>query len=235
MKTAVELQRDVLDELNWEPTVDAARIGVTVTDGVVSLVGHVQHHAEKHAAEQAAKKVHGVRVVVNEIEVAPHPSDERTDEDLAAAVDHALTWDARVPHEQLKIAVEHGKVRVEGDVEHRHQKQAIEQALGNLAGLRKLINRVKVRRIPAEEHEASHSEQIQSRVEAAYRRSAALRQRDIAVSVDRDTIVLSGDVHSAAESEEAERLAWALREISHVENCLTITPWGRGPREEWGY
>src|SRR4030081_1823039 len=86
-----ELQRDVLDELKWEPSVNAAHVGVTAKEGVVTLTGHVTSYAEKYAAEKAAKRVHGVRAIANELDVKLPGSSQRTDEDIARARVNALT------------------------------------------------------------------------------------------------------------------------------------------------
>jgi osmotically-inducible protein OsmY len=105
MKTDSELQRDVLDELKWEPSVDAAHIGVAVQDGVVTLSGHVPSYAEKFAAEDAAKRVYGVKAVANELEVKLPSSSQRTDEDIAAAAVSALKSNLSVPADKIKVTI----------------------------------------------------------------------------------------------------------------------------------
>jgi osmotically-inducible protein OsmY len=95
MKTDVQLQRDILDELKWEPSVDAAVIGVTVSDGVATLAGRVPTYAEKLGAEHAAQRIAGVRAVANDVEVRPAGAGERTDADIARAAADALGWRAR--------------------------------------------------------------------------------------------------------------------------------------------
>jgi osmotically-inducible protein OsmY len=228
MKTDVHLQRDVLDELDWEPSIDAAQIGVTAKEGVVTLTGHVAVFAEKHLAEEVAKRVHGVRAVANEIEVRPSDVHVRDDEELALAVLHALAWDAKVPHEHLKTTVENSWIRVEGTVDEPYQKAAVDRAVRHLVGARGMTNAIQVapREVVSE---------VKARVEAAFLRSASLDSSKLDVQIDGQTLILSGDVHSRSEFEEAERIAWSARGVNRVENCITITPWGRGPAEEWGY
>src|SRR5437588_4120323 len=117
MKTDSELQRDIMDELKWEPSVDAAHIGVSVKDGVVTLTGHVSSYAEKFAAERAAKRVNGVRAVANELDVKLPISGRRTDEDIAADVVRALRSNLAVPADKIKATVSSGWVTLEGEVE----------------------------------------------------------------------------------------------------------------------
>src|SRR4051794_39047211 len=108
--TDAELQREVIDELVWEPSVDAAHIGVSVKDGVVTLSGHVSSYAEKYAAERAAKRVHGVRAVANELDVKLPGSSKRTDEDIARGAVAALKSNVSVPSERIKVTVSNGWV-----------------------------------------------------------------------------------------------------------------------------
>lgn len=228
MKTDVRLQRDVMDELNWEPSVEAAQIGLTAKEGVVTLTGHVPVYSQKHCAEVVAKRVHGVRAVANEIEVRPTDVHQRDDEDIAAAAVHALQWDAEVPDENVQIVVDNGWVTVDGNVEERFQKSAIERVLRHLTGVRGITNSVTV--TPQEVHS-----ELKSHIEAAFSRSATLNSGNLEVVIDGPTVILTGDVHSHAELEEAERTAWSAQGVLQVQNCLTITPWGVGPAEEWGY
>jgi osmotically-inducible protein OsmY len=228
MKTDEILQLHVLEELDWEPSVNAAQIGVTVEDGVVTLAGHVPTYGEKLAAEKVAKRVHGAKAVANQIEVRPAESHQRDDEELAAAARRALEWDAKAPHDQIQVVVRNGWITLSGTVEHRFQKLAADFAVRHLVGVRGVTNAIVV--------QTNHSpEKLKAGIEAALRRSATVNSRRVSVETDGSNVVLSGDVHSFSEREEAERICWRARGVSQVENCLTVTPWGRGPAEEWGY
>lgn len=228
MKSDEHLQRDVLDELKWEPSLDAAQIGVTARAGVVTLTGHVPIYAKKHTAEEVTKRVHGVRAVANELEVRPSDAHLRDDEDIAAAVVHALEWDAQVPDEQLKVTVEEGWIKITGTVERQFQKTAVDRVVCHLRGARGVTNEIVV--VPPE----VISEMAED-IGAAFRRSAMLDSSKLSVEVDNSTVILTGDVHSHAELAEALRAAWAAPGVKRVDNCITITPWGTGPAEEWGY
>lgn len=228
MKTDVHLQRDVMDELAWEPSLDAAQIGSTAKDGVVTLTGHVPVYAEKHCAEEVAKRVHGVRAVANEIEVRPLEAEVRDDESIAAAAVHALRWDSKVPADKIQVVVDQGWMKIEGSVESQFQKTAIDRVVRNLAAVRGVTNSVVV--MPQE-----RPNEIKSSIEAAFSRSATLNSKKLEVVMEGPMVILRGDVHSHSELEEAERTAWSAGGVSQVQNCLTITPWGFGPAEEWGY
>jgi osmotically-inducible protein OsmY len=228
MKSDANLQRDVLDELEWDPSIDGSQIGVTAKEGVVTLTGHLPNYSAKQSAEEAAKRVHGVRGVANEIEVRAEGTHAYDDEEIAAAAIHALQWDAKVPDTQLQVSVENGWIRVEGTVERRFQKRAVERVLSHLRGARGLTNDIQI--VPVQP-----VSEIQSAIEAAFQRSSILDSAALSVEVDDAKVVITGDVHSHDELKEVERTAWAHPGVRDVQNCVTITPWGYGPAEEWGY
>ena len=223
-----ELQRDILEEISWDPRIDAAQISAAVAEGVVTLKGYVQVYAEKHAAEEAAKHVHGVRAIANEIEVKLCDSLQREDSEIAAAVIVALDWHSQVPRERVQVIVDHGRVTLEGEVDWQFQKSAIEHVVRHLNGVRDLHNRIQIK---ARETNA----EVPRRVESALKRNASLRDQEINVETEKGVVTLTGDVHSLAERDAAERMVWAGHGIWQVENCITVTPWGNRPAEEWGY
>ena len=222
------LQRHVLEELDWEPSIDASKIGVTVTDGIVTLTGHVPIHVERSIAERVAKRVHGVRRLLNEIVVDQPTSHRRGDDELAAAAKHAIAWHAHVPPNRVTATVNDGDLILEGIVDWQFQRAAAHHAVHDLHGVRSIENRILV-----DSGEANG--EIKESIESALRRHAVLNSKNIAIETEHRKVVLTGDVHSHSECEEAERVAWSARGVSEVENCLTVTPWGSGPSEEWGY
>jgi osmotically-inducible protein OsmY len=215
---STKLQHDVQEELEWEPSVDAAHIGVAATQpGVVTLTGTVATYAEKTTADRAAKRVAGVRAVANDIEVRPLGSMKRTDTDLAQAVLRALEWDIAVPDEKIKVRVDDGWVTLEGEVALQSHRAAAENAVRRLAGVRGVTNQIRLQIMPTVK-----PAEVKDRIEAALRRSAEIDARGIQVDAKDSTIILRGRVRTWAERDEAERAAWAAPGVRNVEDQLII-------------
>jgi osmotically-inducible protein OsmY len=235
MKTDLKLKRDLLDELAWEPSIDAAEVGVLVHEGVVTLVGHVASHSQKYSAEEAVKRVHGVRAIANELEVRVIEHEQPDDSELATAAMHLLQWDSGVPADAIQVIVRDGWITLEGKTPLRHQREAAECAVRNLHGARGVTNNLLVAPPEWLSVQRRSAEEIKTAIENAIRRHATLQTCQVAVEVDGREVILTGDVHSHVERDEVERLAWRAQGVVHVENCISITPWGTIPETEWGY
>ena len=145
MKSDTQIQKDVMDELKWEPWLTASEIGVAVKNGIVTLSGQVDSFSKKLLAEKAAKRVVGVKAVAEDIHVGLSPSYRKTDAEIADAVLNALKWHTAVQEEEIKIKVEDGAVRLEGEVEWDYQRISAKSAIENLAGVQSVINLITVK------------------------------------------------------------------------------------------
>src|ERR1044071_5336901 len=185
MTTNIQLQSDVIDELQYEPSVDPAEIGVSAKDGIVTLAGKVKSLAEKWSAVRAAERVMGVKAIVDEMVVELPDLYRFTDEDLARAVLNALQWDVLVPHDRIKVHVERGCVILKGTVDHKHEQLAVENAIRNLAGVKGMTNHLKVKPVvtPSE---------VKTKIENAMRRAAELDAKKVQVEVDGTKVTLHG-------------------------------------------
>jgi len=217
MKTDSKLRHDVLEELQWDPGIDANEIGVAVKEGVVTLAGDVSRYGEKMAAERAVKRVYGVKAVANDLRVRIHSPMQRTDPEIATAALHVLKWDGSIPAEQITVTVREGHVILEGTVEGQYHKEAAGCAVRNLVGVKDVTNSIHVKILPTRA-------EVKEQIEAAFLRSAEIDARRVSVDTHDGQVVLRGHVRSWAERGEAERAAWAAPGVGDVKNELIVTP-----------
>ena len=215
MKTDKQLQQDVLDELVWEPSVDAAEVGVSVENGVVILNGTVQSLHQKWTAERVAQRVEGVRAVTDELVVKLAGDSQHSDVDIAQAAVNALDWNASVPRDRIKVVVENGRITLQGDVEYHFQKDAAEGAVRNLKGVKGVSNYVAIKpRVSAVN--------VIHAIKKALHRAAQVDAEKISVEATAGKVILRGNVQTWAEREEAERAAWGAPGVSDVQNDIRI-------------
>lgn len=215
MKTDKELQRDVLDELAWEPSVDAAEIGISVENGIVILNGVVKSLNEKWTAERVAQRVEGVRAVTDELVIKLPGDSQYSDADIAQAAVNALDWNTSVPRNRVKVLVEHGQVTLQGTVEYHFQKDAAETAVRHLKGVKAVSNSISIKPL------ASAGDVIQA-IKRALHRAAQVDAERISVEAKDGKITLRGSVRSWAEREEAEHAAWAAPGVFEVQNDILV-------------
>jgi osmotically-inducible protein OsmY len=211
----LKLQQRVIDELEFEPAVNAAHIGVSVRGSVVTLTGHVETFAEKFAAERTARRVRGVSAVAQEIEVHL-PVDKKTaDDEIAQRALKILEWDVAVPSHAIEVKVEHGIVTLNGLVDWAFQRAEAEYDVRKLGGVKGVVNLIAIRpKIRADE--------VRAKLTAALERNADVEAQHITVDVDNGKVVLGGKVNSWAEREAAERAAWSVAGVTSVDDRIAI-------------
>lgn len=216
MKTDSELQKDVMTELQWEPSIKPAEIGVSVRDGVVMLSGYVDSYIKKWAAERIAARVFGVKSVVEELKVKLPDSLKRADEEIARVVSDALGWNAFVPHDRIKVRVQGGVVTLSGEVDWWYQKDSAEDAVRKLVGVVLVINNITI--IPTVK-----PQDVKDQIESAFQRNALLDARRITVETSGNKVILRGSVRNWAEREQVEQAARAAPGVSEVQSNITIS------------
>jgi osmotically-inducible protein OsmY len=210
-----KLQQHVTAELAWEPSVTAAHIGVIADNGIVTLTGHVPSYAEKQAAEMAARRVRGVKAVVEQIEVRLPGVSERSDQDIAAAAVNSFMWDVSVPTGAVTVVVEQGRVTLQGQVDRQFQREAAEQDVRRLAGVTSVTNAITLRPIV----DASN---LQDDITHALHRSWFFDPQTINVAADGGKVRLTGTVKTLHERQVAAATAWSAPGVTDVENELTV-------------
>ncbi|SFB82726.1 BON domain-containing protein [Tropicimonas isoalkanivorans] len=213
--TDKDLRLDIIDELDFEPSIDAAEIGVAVHDGVVTLSGHVATYGEKVTAIEIVESVKGVRAVADEIEVRPVGTHVTADDEIAVRAANSLTWNTSVPENAIRVTVANGRVTLEGEVEWRYQAAAAEQVVHRLAGVTGVDNRIRIT-------PSVKAEDVSQRIRNALIRDADLDASGIRVKVQGGTVTLEGRVRYLGERRCAERAAWAAPGVAEVVDRLEV-------------
>jgi osmotically-inducible protein OsmY len=217
MKSDRDIERDVRDELQWDPDLDATDIAVSVRGGVVTLTGFVKSYTDKYEAEAAAKRVAGVSAVANDLEVRMPSVDERPDPEIARDAVSAIKSQLPISSERIKVVVKNGWVTLEGQVEWQYQKNTAENAVRRIKGVKGVSNLIvlKPRAEPTE---------IKDKIMEAFKRNAELDANRIHVEANGSEVILKGTVRSWVEREEAERVAWSAPGVTRVEDRIVVVP-----------
>ncbi len=217
MRTDRELQRDVIAELAWKPSLQREEIGVAVKDGVVTLSGDVTNFAKKYEAERAAEGVHGVKAVAVDMNVKLAKPFVHSDSEIAHAALEALKWDVEVPDNKIKLRVEDGRVILDGEVKWQYERGAAERAVRYLAGVKSVSNLIAVKPKKVSTYDVS------SKIQEAFKRSAEVDSSRISVESLDGKVILKGKVRSWAERRDAENAAWSAPGVTQVDDRLAVS------------
>ncbi|MFD0914825.1 BON domain-containing protein [Pseudahrensia aquimaris] len=210
-----DLKRLVLDELQWDPKVDHAHIGVTVADGSVTLLGHVSSYATRFAALDAVKRVRGVKAIGDEIEVNIPTEHRHDDSDIAEHIAHVLEWNVSIPDGSVIATVQNGFVTLSGEVDHQHQREHIEKQVEHVGSVTGIANRIRLK-------PKATAENVKEMIENALQRNAELEAKNVSITVSGDTVTLDGKVKAYYEREIAERAAWTAPGVKNVIDHLAV-------------
>ena len=214
MSGDMRLKQDVIDELDFEPSVDAAGIGVTVENGIVTLSGHVPLFYQRAKAEEAVWRVAGVRGLVEELEVEQGGARRHDDEELARRALERLDDTAMVPEGSVQVKVQKGWLVLHGEVEWDFQRQAASEALETMIGVGGIVNQIRLK-------PGDLSIDIKERVERALHRHADVESSRVDVRIDDGRVFLRGRVESALERGEIRRAAWSAPGVTDVVDEMT--------------
>jgi len=215
MKSNEVLQKDVQDAIKWEPLLNAAEIGVTVKDGIVTLTGTVDSYSKKSEAEEAAKKVAGVKAVVEKIEIKFCNTCKTSDNEIATEVVNAFKWNWEIPSDKVKVKVEAGWVSLDGNLNWNYQREAAKKAVSKLNGVKGVTNNIKI--------QSETNDEIEKKdIENALGRNWSMDDSDIQVRVSGHKVTLNGVVDSWYQKDEAGRIAWNAPGVWNVDNELLV-------------
>ena len=214
-KTDDQLQRDVMAELEWEPSVDHTDIGIAVHDGVVTLSGYVKSYPEKLGAEKAVRRVAGVRAIAEELKVRLPSEPKSADHEIAGRILDIFAWHATIPRDRITVKVERGWVTLTGTVDWFYQADEARKAAARISGVIGIDNRIEVRTPPT-------AADIRDRILAAFKRQASFDAADVTVVTEGSKVRLGGRVRAWTERGIAERAAWAAPGVTAVEDNIVI-------------
>jgi osmotically-inducible protein OsmY len=217
MKSDSEIERNVREELQWHPDLDATDIAVSVKNGVVALTGFVSSYTDKYEAEVAVKRVAGVVGVANDLEVRIPSVDQRPDPDIARDAVAAIKSQLPVSWENIKVVVKNGWLTLEGAVEWQYQRQTAENAVRRIKGVKGVSNMIQLR-------PRAQPSEVKRKIQDAFRRSAEVDADHITVETNGSEVILNGTVRSWVEREEAERVAWSAPGVTMVDDRIVVSP-----------
>ncbi|HEY2476244.1 MAG TPA: BON domain-containing protein [Candidatus Cybelea sp.] len=214
IKTDTELHSDVVDELSSDPSLDASRIAIAAHDGVVTLSGAVRSYWQKIEAENAVKRVTGVRGVANDLKVELLSEHRRDDTDIAEAAADTLEWHSELP-KTIEVSVSNGWITLSGSVDWQYEKEEAEVAVKYLSGVKGVINTLTIKSAPK-------VDDVRERIRKELERTIDQEANRIMIETSNGRVTLRGSVHSWPELDAARRAAWSVPGVKEVDNELVI-------------
>ncbi|SDP55322.1 Osmotically-inducible protein OsmY, contains BON domain [Phyllobacterium sp. YR620] len=210
------LRQNVIDELEFEPSIDGTHIGVTAENGVITLSGHVDTYVEKHKIADVVCRVKGVRGIAQEIEVRPRGQHRTADDEIAKRALSLIQWNTVIPEGTVLVKVENGWVTLTGKVEWNYQKIAAAEAVRGLNGVIDVYNHIEV-----QPRATPHD--VKKRIEDALKRAAEVEAKSIVVDVDDfGKVKLEGSVRAWSERKAVERAAWSAPGVKMVDDRIVV-------------
>ncbi|MDY1546948.1 BON domain-containing protein [Luteibacter sahnii] len=211
-----QLRQDVIDELDFDPSIDASGIGVAVADGVVTLTGHVPAYVQKVDAERATWRVKGVKAIAQEIQVRLPAEARVNDDEIASRAVHTIAWHASIPRGQIHVKVANGWVTLSGEVPWHYQRQSAEASVKRLGGVKGVINAVTVAPTVS-------SADVRRHIADALRRHADVEADRIRIRIAPEgDVTLEGDVDDYDERLAVARAAWSVPGVHAVHDHMRI-------------
>lgn len=217
MRSDIEIQADVLDEIRWDPRITATNVGVEVSEGVVTLSGHVESYSEKLHAEKAVKRVYGVHAISQEIRVLLPGSSVRSDTEIARQIQSIILWSNIDPDEHIYIKVERGFITLSGKVDAYHQKELAQNFATNMLGVIGVTNLIKIEpklSIPI----------IKKDIKDSFKRKAVDQAEKLDITIDKNIVTIAGKVKSWSERNSAINAVWSIPTVENVIDRIQVTP-----------
>lgn len=215
MKSDRQIKVDVESELKWDAEIDDTKIGVTSTNGAVTLTGHVPTYRQKVAAKQATKRVAGVMAVVDKIDVMLAREHHTTDEGLAERIANVLKWNVSVPEPGIKAEVRNGVVTLTGVVDWQYQRSNILKNVEHVGGVANVVDLIRIK-------PRAQVTDVVHRIKDALQRHVDVEASKVAVTVDKGKVILTGTVESLEEMDRIESAAWAAPGVTEVVDNLRV-------------
>lgn len=215
MKTNIQLYQDIMDKLEFEPSLDIANLTVAIHDGTVTLRGTIKNYLDKWRIIQAIKSITGVKAIADEIQVNISSSFQRSDTEIAEAALNAINWNISIPKDSIQVVVEKGIVTLTGEVDWQFQKQSAETTVQKLIGIKGINNLIIIR-------PGVKPSDVKEKIIKEFERNALVDAKNIQVNVNGNEVILQGNVRSWAEFDEAAKAAWSVPGVIVVDNRLHI-------------